>query len=151
MQAEHINPFIISVCKVVKDMCQIDLKIGKPSMREDKYSPDASVIKLGLVGDLTGTAVLNLEHSTALAIVSKMMMMPVSTIDEIGQSAISELGNMVAGNAATIFANNNVIIDITTPDYCLGSQYQSDSHQVFSIPFTSEAGNISVDIFFTNN
>lgn len=151
MQAEHINPFIISVCKVVKDMCQIDLKIGKPSLKEEKYSPDASVIKLGLVGDLAGTAVLNLERPTALAIVSKMMMMPVSTIDEIGQSAISELGNMVAGNAATIFANNNIIIDITTPAYFLGGQYQSDGHEVFSIPFTSEAGNVSVDIFLAGN
>lgn len=146
MKAEHINPFILSVCKVVKDMCKIDLKIGKPSVRDVAYSEDASIIRLGLVGNLTGTVILNIEHSAALGIVSKMMMMPVTTIDEIGQSAISELGNMVAGNAATVFANNNIMIDITTPSYCLGEQYQQEGDPMFSIPFTSEAGNISVDI-----
>ncbi len=146
MKAEHVNPFILSVCKVVKDMCMIDLQIGKPSMRNTTYSEDASIIRLGLVGHLTGTVVLNLEHSTALGIVSKMMMMPVTSIDEIGQSAISELGNMVAGNAATVFANNNIIIDITTPSYCLGGEYEESGDQMFSIPFTSEAGDISVDI-----
>lgn len=149
MKAEHVNPFIISVCKVVKDMCMLDLKIGKPSVREDQYSQDASIIKLGLVGNLSGTVVLNLEHSTALEIVSKMMMMPVAAIDEIGQSAISELGNMIAGNAATVFASNNILIDITTPDYCLGSEYQTDGNPMFSIPFSCEAGDISVDIFIS--
>lgn len=146
MNAEHVNPFILSICKVVKDMCMIDLKIGKPSVRNTSYSEDASIIQLGLEGNLTGTVILNLEHSTALGIVSKMMMSSVTSIDEIGQSAISELGNMVAGNAATVFASNNILIDITTPSYYLGGDYQETQDQVFSIPFTSEAGEISVDI-----
>jgi chemotaxis protein CheX len=147
MKAEHINPFILSVCKVVKDMCMMDLQIGKPVMKEEKFSDDASIIKLGLVGALTGTVVLNLEHSTALGIISKMMMMPMETIDEIGQSAISELGNMIAGNAATVFASSGILIDITPPNYCLGKDYQGDNNQMFSIPFTSEAGPISIDVF----
>ena len=151
MKAEHVNPFIISICKVVKDMCMLDLQIGKPSLRAGQYSEDASIIKLGLIGNLTGTVILNLEHSTALEIVSKMMMMPVTAIDEIGQSAISELGNMVAGNAATVFANNNIIIDITTPGYYLGGDYPPDNNQVFSIPFSCDAGDISVDIFINEN
>lgn len=147
MRAEHVNPFIISVCKVVKDMCMLDLKIGKPSMTIGNYQDDASIIKLGLIGSLTGTVVLNLEHSTALEIVSKMMMTPVTIIDEIGKSAISELGNMIAGNAATVFASSNILIDITTPAYCLGKEYHGDGNQMFSIPFSSEAGDISVDVF----
>jgi chemotaxis protein CheX len=147
MKAEHINPFILSVCKVVKDMCMMDLQIGKPVMKKETYSDDSSIIKLGLVGALTGTVVLNLEHSTALGIISKMMMMPMQTIDEIGQSAISELGNMIAGNAATVFASNDILIDITPPSYCLGKDYQGDDNEMFSIPFTSEAGPISVDIY----
>lgn len=147
MKAEHVNPFIISVCKIMKDMCMLDLKIGKPAMREQKFPADNSLIKLGLVGQLTGEVLLNLDHQTALGIVSKMMMMPVEAIDAIGESAISELGNMIAGNAATVFANNNIIIDITPPSYCVGSAYQSDVNQMFSIPFTSEIGNMSVDVY----
>lgn len=147
MKAEHINPFIISVSKIMKDMCMLDLKIGKPSMRQVAYAGDASLIKLGLVGNLTGEVLLNLDHQTALGVVSKMMMTPVDTIDAIGESAISELGNMIAGNAATVFANNNILIDITTPSYCLGSGYQSDGRAMFSIPFTSEIGNLTIDVF----
>lgn len=146
MKAEHINPFIISVCKIMKDMCMIDLKIGKPGMTNGVYPANTSIIKLGLVGGLSGEVILNIEHDTALQVVSKMMMMPVDTIDAMGQSAISELGNMIAGNAATVFANSNILIDITPPSYCDGSEYKTDVEQLFSVPFTSDAGNLSIDI-----
>lgn len=147
MKAEHVNPFIISICKIMKDMCMIDLKIGTPSMSKGIYEGDASIIRLGLVGALKGEVLLNIDHSTALGIVSKMVMMPVETIDELGQSAISELGNMIAGNAATVFSNKGTVIDITPPSYFVGAGYQPDVPQVFRIPFTCEAGNITVDVF----
>lgn len=145
VKAEHINPFIISVCKIFKDMCMIDLKIGKPGLSNGEYASDTSIIKLGVIGALTGEVVLNIARPTALEVVSKMMMMPVQEIDEMGQSAISELGNMIAGNAATVFANSNILIDITPPSYYLGADFTPDA-QMFSVPFSSEAGDLSVDI-----
>ena len=147
VKAEHVNPFILSVCKVVKDVCKMDLKIGKPGVKKEEYPDDASIIELGIVGGLSGKVILNMEHPAALEVISKMMMQPVNTIDEIGQSAISELGNMIAGNAATVFASNNILIDITPPGYYDGSSYRGQGNQMLSIPFCSDAGSISVDIF----
>ena len=57
MKAEHVNPFIISVCKIMKDMCMLDLKIGKPAMVKGVYASDTSIIKLGIIGNLTGQVV----------------------------------------------------------------------------------------------
>ena len=114
-------------------------------MSNGQYANDTSIIKLGVIGALTGEVVLNIARSTALEVVSKMMMMPVQEIDEMGQSAISELGNMIAGNAATVFANSNILIDITPPSYYLGADFTPDA-QMFSVPFSSEAGDLSVDI-----
>ena len=147
MKAEHVNPFIISVCKIMKDMCMLDLKFGKPTLSKGSYAEDASIIKLGLVGSLEGQVLLNIEKPTVLEIVSKMMMAPVSEIDALGQSAISELGNMIAGNAATVFANNGIAIDITPPTYVVGGDFELGVPAVFSIPFTSEAGNLTVDVY----
>ncbi len=124
----------------------MDLEVGTPAMRQDGFSPDASIIRLGVVGNLQGEVLLCLDHTTALGVVSKMMMAPVQVIDAIGESAISELGNMIAGNAATVFANNDILIDITPPAYYAGSSYQTDGDQLVSIPFSSEVGNLSVDV-----
>jgi len=104
------------------------------------------LIRLGLVGQLSGEVLLNFEPQTALGVVSKMMMMPVNAIDAIGQSAISELGNMVAGNAATVFANNNIMIDITPPDYCVGASYDGAATEMFTIPFSTEIGDMTIDV-----
>ena len=89
MKAEHVNPFIISVCKIMKDMCMLDLKFGKPTLSKGSYAEDASIIKLGLVGSLEGQVLLNIEKPTVLEIVSKMMMAPVSEIQAKVQRAIS--------------------------------------------------------------
>ena len=147
MKADHVNPFIISVCKIIQDMCMLDLKIGKPNMTQGNYLGTSSIIKLGLVGQLQGEVLLNIEQPVALEIVSKMMMSPVTEIDALGQSAISELGNMVAGNAATVFANSDILIDITPPTYYTGGDFKPDVPQVFSIPFSCDAGNMSVDVY----
>ena len=42
---------------------------------------------------------------------------------------------------------SNIIIDITPPTYCLGSDYKDDGKQLFSIPFTSEIGDLSIDVY----
>lgn len=146
MKAENVNPFIISVCKVMKDMCMLNLQMGKPIVATGEYPQDNFIIKLGINGNLTGSVLLSMEHSTALEIVSKMMMTPVNTIDAIGQSAISELGNMIAGNAATVFANSDVLIDITTPAYYVGSEYRHQDGTLFRVPFSSEVGSLSIDV-----
>ena len=66
VKAEHVNPFILSVCKVVKDVCMMDLTIGKPDVKKEEYPEDASIIELGLVGALQGKVILNMEHPTAM-------------------------------------------------------------------------------------
>lgn len=54
VKAEHVNPFILSVCKVVKDVCMMDLTIGKPDVKKEECPEDASIIELGLVGATAG-------------------------------------------------------------------------------------------------
>ena len=61
----------------MKDICMLDLKMGKPFVKDDKYEGDSSLIKLGIIGALKGEVVLSLHYETALAVISKMMMMPV--------------------------------------------------------------------------
>ncbi len=48
------------------------------------------------------------------------MGMPVTELDDMAMSAISELGNMIMGNAATIFSTKGIVIDITPPTVCRG-------------------------------
>lgn len=121
MNAEHINPFLISATKILKDMCFIDCKIGKPFLADCKFKDDAVVIVIGVTGEMRGQVLIEMSHSVACHIASKMCMMTVTEMDELSQSAIGELGNMIMGNAATIFSTKGIGIDITPPVLAIGN------------------------------
>jgi len=46
----------------------------------------------------------------------------IDQLDEMSQSAISELGNMISGNATTLLYNQGVKVDITPPRLVLARQ-----------------------------
>ena len=96
---------------------------------------------------MRGQVFLGMDTSTACDIASRMMMgMPVETLDDMANSAISELGNMIMGNAATIFANQKILIDITPPTLCRGSlKISTPNTQNICIPLVSEEG-IQIDM-----
>ena len=64
---------------------------------------------------MKGQVLFAMSEEDACNIASKMCMMEVKEIDDFAASALSELGNMIMGNASTVFSSNGVGIDITPP------------------------------------
>ncbi|MBR1929941.1 MAG: chemotaxis protein CheX [Lachnospiraceae bacterium] len=121
-----INPFLASAKRTTAMVAQIDLSIGKPYIRELKFDNEFVRIILGVTGAMTGQVIISMPEGKARDIASRMMMgMPVETLDDMAISAISELGNMIMGTAATILSENGVIIDITPPVVELGTVYMN--------------------------
>lgn len=148
VKVKYLNSFIISVCKVMQEMCMIDFTASEPVFKKVEYLTDSSLVKIDFISDFSGEFILNINHDTALELISNLLIESVNTIDELGKSAISELGNIIAGNAATVFANKSgVVIYITPPSYYIGKQYNNAGKELLSIPFSSEIGDLSVDIF----
>ncbi len=67
---------------------------------------------------MRGQVMIVFENSVACDIASKMCMMPITQLDDLSKSALSELGNMIMGNTATIFSTKGIGIDITPPTTC---------------------------------
>jgi len=116
MKAQYINPFLESASTVIQQMCNVAPTRGELTIKDVSYHDDHVWIKIGLTGQLQGDVLFGLHKEVALRIVSAMMGgFPVQEMDELGKSAISELGNMISGNASTILFNQGVAIDITPP------------------------------------
>lgn len=141
MNAEHINPFLIASTKILKDMCFIDAKIGKPSVKDIAFTDNMVVIIIGVTGEMRGQVMLAFSNEIACDIASKMCMTTITQMDEISQSAICELGNMIMGNTATVFSTKGIGIDITPPTLCIGN-----------VSFTTGyAKNICIPIVYDEN
>lgn len=100
----------------------VDAKVGKPYLKDMSFSNDTVIIMIGVTGEMRGEVVMEFTDLVARTIAGKMMMMgPLPALDDIGKSALSELGNMVMGNTATLFSEKGIGIDITPPTLAVGN------------------------------
>lgn len=141
INVDHINPFLLASTKILKEMCSIDAKIGKPFVKNPIFLADTMVILIGFTGEMKGQVLIAFEHPVACDIASKMMMMPVEEMNDLSRSAISELGNMIMGNTATVFSTKGIAIDITPPTVGKGTMsFTSSFAQNICIPLEYEGG-----------
>jgi len=139
INANHVNPFLIAATKILKEACFIDAKIGKPCLTGSTGKNDTFAISICVTGEMQGQAMIAFDYPIACDIASKMCMMPVTEMDELSTSAICELGNMIIGNAATVFSTQGIVIDITPPTLVRGDILFSKSFSSnIVIPLTYE-------------
>lgn len=148
INVEYINPFLMAATSIIKDVCQIELKVGKPYVKDTAFANDSVIIMIGVTGEMRGSVLIAMTYDKALLIASKMMMgMPVTELDEMSTSAISELGNMIMGNAATILSTKGVGIDITPPTLCRGNLTLTQSYtKNICIPLSGDDITIELDV-----
>jgi len=116
IKAAHINPFLKSATLVLEQMCAVSPQRGNISLTVIEYRDDYVWLKIGILGQLQGNIVFGFPRQVALRIISAMMGgYSVTELDELALSAISELGNMISGNASSIMYDEGIAIDITPP------------------------------------
>jgi len=149
MKVEYINPFIEAAQGVFKTLLDTDTTLGKVYLKASPFSVCDMVIMIGVVGQIRGQVCLELTSDTAEKIVSTMMG-GISDFDmeEIGTSAIAELGNMIMGNTCTIFSKNKVSIDITPPTVLSGDKIKiSNKIATITIPIIIENyGSVNINV-----
>jgi len=111
-----INSFLESSLLVFEQMCQVRPQVGKPAVRRLEIADGPYWLKVSIHGDMQGEVYYSFPRHVALRIVSGMMGgMALSELDDIGRSALAELGNMICGNACTILYGHGFSIDISPP------------------------------------
>lgn len=124
---------------------------GEVSVKGRNLENDGVVIVVGIVGEIKGNVVYCLELECAKKIASTMMMgMPVIEFDDMAQSALSELSNMLTANAATSFAEMGISLDISTPTLLYGEKIsvKMNSDKVLCIELIADTIPIHVNISF---
>ena len=140
LSVDLINPFLATAKKILTEVCFVEVALQKPILKEAVFSKDHWVIVVGVTGEVHGHVLLCMTEPQACAIASKMCMMEVTQMDDFSQSAISELGNMIMGNVATVFSSTGVGIDITPPTLSHGN-----------VSFTFEGGGVDLYLALKQN
>ena len=126
MDAKLVNPFVDAFTAVMPQIGFAEPKRTKMGVKaQNAVSLGVSVI-VGFTKQIRGNIVYNMSEDTAKFIASTMMMgMPIENFDDMAQSAISEMSNMLTATAATNLAGMGLEVDISTPSLSIGQNFQA--------------------------
>jgi len=125
MEAKLVNPFVDALVAVMPQMgFDVPKRTGIGVASQTCTSLGVSII-VGFTKGLRGNVVYNMTEDAAKFIASKMMMgMPVDDLNDMAQSALSEMSNMLTANAATNLAGLGYEVDISTPSLTVGQDFK---------------------------
>jgi len=153
MNVNLINPFIDSFLNVMPQLGFKEVKKQGISLKGKNIKSLGVMMILGIVGDIKGNIIYSLNVESAKQIASVMMMgAQVTELDDMAQSALSELSNMLTANASTNFSNNGMNISISTPTLMHGNDFEAkmNTDKVLCISILVDNIPIEVNIAFNN-
>jgi len=152
VDVKYINPFIEAFLSVMPQLGFEKVEKTNLSLKDCSLTYTGVIMTVGIVGEIKGNVVYYLDLESAKKVASTMMMgMPVDDFNEMAQSAISELANMLTANAATFFSNIGITVDISTPTLLYGDQVsvKMNSSQILCIQLLADDIPIDINIAFS--
>ena len=120
MNVAYVNPFVQGSQRVFDSVCQEKPSLGQVFLKTTSYTTLTVAVSLSFHGAFSGEVVYTMEETVGCFIASKMMSgYPVESLqsNEMAQSALCELANIISGHVATIFSGKGMLIDISPPKY----------------------------------
>jgi chemotaxis protein CheX len=146
MDVNYLNPIINSFVNVMPQLGLPNVEKKGVSLKGRFIESPGVVIIVGIIGDIKGNVIYGLSLEDAKRIASTMMMgMPVDEFNELAQSAISELTNMLTANVATNFSQDNIIINISTPTLVHG-QFTANASSDKVVCVTIGVGDMTIEV-----
>lgn len=152
MKLEYINPFIDSVDNLFSTMLNCKVTRGDIGVSKKIEAPYEITALIGLSGEAKGTVALSFPASTALNMVTKMLMIESEEVDATVIDGVGEIVNIVAGSAKSKFVKaDGKPIDLSLPNVILGDDYKieypTDTVWI-EVPFKSDLGPFNLRVTF---
>ena len=152
MKAAYINPFIESVNELFEKMMNCSVSKCPVAVAKEPSHPGEITSLIGLSGPAKGTVALAFPTPTALKMASQFLGEDLRFVNSDVIDAVSELVNIVAGNAKSKFAGvDEIPIDLSLPNVIRGTGYRLDNLRNtiwVEIPFISDLGPFNLRVTF---
>lgn len=147
MDVKNLAPFVEAVASVLPQLGFQSISRSGLKMTKGRVQSSGVLVNIGLIGMLSGNVIYNISTESAKNIASKMMMgMPVTEFDGMAQSAIGELGNLLAANAAISLESIGVQIDISPPTLIVGESFISTDPNSKNIVVEMQIDNCTIEV-----
>jgi chemotaxis protein CheX len=149
VKAEYANIFISSAVDVFQKEARIHVARKELVRRESPVPSLPVAIILGITGFLRGQVVYSMDDNFAFKLAQAMLpnKLP-ADVKRLTNSAISEIANIITGQASIALAGEDQQLGLTPPAVLAGSGFSFDflSVPTISIGFLSEIGTLEINI-----
>lgn len=147
MRVELINPFISAGVQVLRDLVGGEAEQGQLAVRTAIFTSQQISIAIGVAGIAQGQVIYGMSQVTATKIASAMMGTELVAFDEMAISAISELGNMITGNALAMLSESGISCEIAPPTVIRGINVEiATQTPALVVPVYTHCGKIDINV-----
>lgn len=148
MNVQYLNPFIEAAAEVLALEVGATVTRGPVALHRSPYTARDVTVTLSLIGRVEGMVLYGLSTDTALQLVSQMMGDTIGEMDELAQSGIAELGNVMTGRASIKLAQAGFDCDISTPTVILGpaTRISTLDFPRLALPLRTPYGDIEIHL-----
>lgn len=143
-----MNPFLKAAKTVLATEVGASVSRGEVTLENSCYTPSDITVLLSIVGDVRGVVLYSMSISMALELVSTMLGQEVQEFDELAQSGIAEMGNVITGVAATHLAEAGYRCSISVPTLVVGrgTMLSTLDFKRLVVPIQTNFGDMSIHI-----
>ncbi len=152
MRVEYINPFVESAYNVLKEVLSVEIVRGELYLKSTSMPVLGVAAIIGLAGDVEGRVLFDMSKATAIKIASAMLqsmeMEPIEELNDMGKATITELANMITGQAVTKLHNLGFKFDLTPPAIFTGDNMEiaDTGVEALIVPMDLPFGKIEINV-----
>jgi len=148
MRVQLVNCYVAAAIDVLAKETGGPVTRAGLQLQQNPYTTEDVTAMVGVSGDLAGSLYISMTEATAIHVVSAMLGQPVEAFDDLAQSGIAELANVVAGAASIALADAGHTTTITPPLLLVGSGGRLSSVEIqrLVVPLTSVCGLVNVHV-----
>lgn len=147
MNAQFMNPFILSIRNVFETMCGTAVEFAPAQLKDHDGEPVDVSGAIRFSGDAEGSLTLGFSNEVARKIGTRFAQMEIDDPDFDLKDALGEMVNIIAGGAKSRFEGVSIRISlpkVTVGPHLITGATQSAPHMV--LPCSTQLGPFSVEV-----
>ena len=148
MRVQIVNRYVQAALDVIGKETGVPARRGGLLLEGNPYTTEDVTAVIGISGSLTGSLYLSMAEATALSIISAIIGQETTELDELGQSGIAEMANVIAGTAGIGLADEGVETRVNPPLVLVGrgARLSTVEIQRLVVPLTTAHGEVKLHV-----
>ncbi|HWI54104.1 MAG TPA: chemotaxis protein CheX [Desulfobacteria bacterium] len=155
MKVEFISPFVTATIKVLETETgrSIPVEKGPLSIEASSHTCQDVTVLIGVIGAVQGVVMYGMSERTAKNIVSTLLNERIAVFNEMVESAVAEMGNVITGIASSELEKAGYASTIAPPTVITGRGVIISTINIkrLQIPLITEFGEIEVGVALREN